>query len=238
MFAARTTAMVAMAAVSFPAAALAQSAADRELRAAEAAIAAQNWDDALAALERAYLAEEDPYILYRRILVLEQMGEPALALEVLRENRDSLLESDRVNDLVVVEERLQSAPAAEVVAVEPAPAPASNPWPVLSLATGGVIAATGGVLLFLGGRNLAQLRCSDFAAGGEVCVESSGLEVATASDFEARTARASTMRSVGAVLLPVGLALGVTGYLLTSSKGAAVTLGTSGTGLALRVSFR
>ena len=177
-----------------------------ELATVDAAVGERRWDDALAALERAYLADPDPYYLYRRVLVLEQMGEYELGLQVLRENRDALLASDRVNDLAVVEERLEAAHAAP---------PRSNALPIALTAGGAALAVTGGVLLAVAQSKFARLHClyDPTPCGAPI----------PRAEFDSRVAGARTTRIVGAVLLPLG-AVGIAAGVMTFGPRERVTL--------------
>lgn len=175
-----------------------------ELEVAEAALEEERWDDALAALERAYLADPDPYFLYRRILVLEEMGEYELGLQVLRENRDVLLGSERVNDLVIVEERLESG------AAQPFSSPRPNNTVPLVLVGAGSSFLVGGAVLLLGAQSVVA-RLHDLFEDGMT-------PLPTREEFERRVRTAETFRTVGGIAVGLGVA-GVALGLLTWRTG-------------------
>jgi hypothetical protein len=72
------------------------------------AVEEERWDEALNELELAYREDPSTVVTYWRIVVLEKSGHPQLALELLRENRDALLDEPEATDLAVLEERLRS----------------------------------------------------------------------------------------------------------------------------------
>lgn len=77
--------------------------------AAMTAIDAQRWDEALQELELAYRESPSPTLIYWRIIVLEQVDHPKLALELLREHRDDFSDLPEARELGALEERLRAA---------------------------------------------------------------------------------------------------------------------------------
>lgn len=83
--------------------------ADAHFERAQVAYQETRYDAAMLELEQAWRKEERPVFLYWRVLTLQAMGEHALALNLIDENRSLLLGASEVQDLHLVEERSRSA---------------------------------------------------------------------------------------------------------------------------------
>lgn len=210
-------------------------AAERELQAAQSAIDDARWEDALSALERAYLARADPYYLYQRILVLEKMGERNLALTVLDENRDALVASERVADLAVLEERLrQSSRELEPDGTIEARTAKPHIGPSIPLLVGGGAAvALGGILMAVGVSQVSALQCDPgcryHRRDGEL----------SESEYESRRTRGNIFAFGGVGLIAAGTTAMVLSYVLPPSRSAdrELSVGLAGRSLLIRYTF-
>ncbi len=85
---------------------------------AQAANDAGDFDQAILELERSWRLEEKPETLALRVRVLESMGEPRLALDIIEQNRELL---GSVPDVYLVEERLRESLRDNTAVVVPTP---------------------------------------------------------------------------------------------------------------------
>ncbi len=143
----------------------AKTQAEAQFQKAKELFAAKEYDKALSALDHAWRLDENPLYLYQRIKVLQAMDEHEFALELLEKNKETLQQTEGVDDLFVVEEQLKSAiEDKQVKHPDPQPKPTSRS----TLNTVGPI-ALGVVGLGLGGwaAYIFTASCEVEAANGD-----------------------------------------------------------------------
>ena len=183
-------------------------------------------------LEGKYQKTEDPKYLYRRLLVLEKMGEHEFALEILENHRESFVADPEISNVAVVEQRLRDAIAdREEAASSGAGADSGS-----SRASGGRADILGWVLTGAGAATLGggiagllvaesqanKLRCSPAGRGPDAagCGGVSAYGKLSAAEFDRRKTRVRTLRIVGIGLSAVGVGAATWGLvrLLTAER--------------------
>lgn len=193
---------------------------------AEQAVEDEEFRRALDLLELAERKEPKPRYTYRRILVLEEIGEYAEALALLDSERRELAGESGVGDLTALEERLKEARDTERSEVEPPPAASGSNTDVLgwSLAASGVATAAGGTVALLAAKsNLDQVYCAGNYPS-TTHTQCQGVDAATEMserEFDQRTTRTERFRMLGGGLLGIGvMAAGYGTYRLLAPKSA------------------
>lgn len=141
--------------------------ADAHFERAQAAYQGAQYDAAMLELEQAWRKEERPIFLYWRVLTLQAMGEHALALNLIDENRSLLLAEPQVQDLHLVEERSRAALSVNL--------PEDPPPPVVERSTvdtvGPIVLGIVGLGLVAGSIPFWQEECT--VPRGDRCLETS-----------------------------------------------------------------
>lgn len=172
------------------------------------------WQDALKLYERAYLIDEDGYYIYRRAMIYEQKGEDALALELLKEQREVIASSARVTDLPLAMDRLeQRVRSSAGTPVEP---PARRPvgaWVVTGVGATALMA--GGATWALGRRDALNLLCasSSASAGDARCQDRERGGRYDEPEWDDAWRGASLKQSAGVVSMSLGGAMLVGGVM-------------------------
>lgn len=163
------------------------------------------YGDALDAIGRAQFEEPDNGLyIYERVLTLEAMGEYDLALELVEDQRDTLIKHPDINDLVVVEERItqkagqsaeESVSEDELVAEETSPANRPVLGYVLT-GTGSVLVTGAGILFLIQSDDRSEL--SACSLNDPNCAP---------REFDRRTDRVNTLRTISIATGVVGLGM-------------------------------
>lgn len=230
-----------------------QREAQAALEAARTARAEGRFSDAIDAISRAQLADPDNGLyIYERVLVLEAMEEYELALKLIRERRETITGHPDVNDLVVVEERIQgksqAIPEAPKVTARPGEKSTSKEsgFPVLGAiltGAGGVSLSTMAVLLLV-----RESVVSDLESCGVASSDCADEELRNPIAFANRAGRADSLQTAGLVTGAIGLGLVAWGIfeLVThdtpseESSGTisiSPTAGTNGGGIVVKGTF-
>ena len=184
---------------------------------ADAMAASENaeYRRALDLLELAHLKDAQPRFVYRRILVLEQMGKRDRARQLLATEREALAGQPGVGDLSALEQRLreEDAQSGNTAQVD---------WLGWGLIGTGTAASVSGLALFLLAENhLDEVRCSHIYPESQRtgCSDVDAPAHLTRAEFDERMARVDTYRIVGGSLIAVGaLTLGYGGYRLIMDR--------------------
>lgn len=179
------------------------------------------FEDALSELEKASAAHADPLYLYHRVLVLERMKRPEIALNLLRERREEISRHPDISDVAVVEARLEAALEKEEPDEVVAPIPPSTSGPDViawTLIGGGVLVGGASIaLLAFAQSDATNLRCSAFSDRSGCPAEVAYPDL-TPEEFEDVRNRIRTMRIVGGVTAVAGVSMiGVGVYRLLSA---------------------
>ncbi len=185
------------------------------------AIEREEYRRALDLLELAEFKDPKPRYVYRRILVLEELGEHQRAQKLLEARRQELAGQPGVGDLTALEQRLEEA-TAERPATEPSvdgPGTDVLGWGLVG--SGAAASAGGVVLLMMAESEIDQVRCSGIYPEAQR-TDCDGVDAPahlSQSEFDERLGRASAERVVGGSLLAAGvLAAGWGAYRLMSAE--------------------
>lgn len=174
---------------------------------ATAAYEAENYERALSLLERAFIEDGRGLYMYQRAVVLEAMGEPQLALDVLQEHRETIESDPEVEGLSILEQRLVAKTNGEVSGEHSVGG--QTDWLGWSLVGGGTaVTATGAVLLVVAEGEAERLRCSPSSSNPDKsgCDGVDAYGALSSAEFASKSDDVSLYRYAGIGATAVGLA--------------------------------
>lgn len=180
----------------------------KDLEAARLARDEGRFSEALDAISRAQLSDPDNGLfIYERVLILEAMEEYDLALKLIADRRESLIKHPEVNDLVVVEERINRKSQASTDGnghVEGTEGggeadKSGETFPVLGTVltgTGAVFVTASAIVFFI--QSGARAELDDCSIEDPDCAP---------NEFDRRLERANSLRTVASIGGAVGIGL-------------------------------